>query len=111
MAGALIGVMDAAMAVARPGTESLDGPVLAATLALDVTLHILLGAALGLILGRALVVTESPFDQRRRVGGGHVVAQASGMSNSATWRTSTITVGGIFFAHSSAASRSGTSIR
>lgn len=59
MAGALIGVMDAAMAVARPGTESLDGPVLAATLALDVTLHILLGAALGLLLGRALVVTAT----------------------------------------------------
>jgi len=48
--------MDAALSITRPGTASLEVPTLAATLTLDVTLHILAGAALGLILGRGLVL-------------------------------------------------------
>jgi len=64
VAGALVGLMDALLAITRPGTESLQWPVVAATLTLDVTLHILLGAVLGLALGRGAVLAATGFWSR-----------------------------------------------
>ena len=57
VAGALVGLMDAVWTIARPGTESLSGSVLASALTLNVVLHIIFGAMIGLVLGRVLVLT------------------------------------------------------
>jgi arylsulfatase A-like enzyme len=57
VAGALIGVTDSLIMATLPGTETLSVPVLAATLALDVILHVILGALSGLLFGRFVVGT------------------------------------------------------
>ena len=77
-AGALAGLMDALLAVARPGTEAFEPSVLASALALNVALHIAAGAGLGVLFGPVTVsgwgwasppaTSRSPASARCRSG-------------------------------------------
>ncbi len=54
-AGAIVGTIDALLALARPGTESVSEAAITAALALDVSLHAVLGGLPGALLGPLLV--------------------------------------------------------
>ncbi|MDP6945879.1 MAG: sulfatase-like hydrolase/transferase, partial [Myxococcota bacterium] len=64
VAGAIVGVMDALLVAAKPGTEAFEPSVVASALALDVGLHMVFGAVVGLLLGRSLVLLSRSLRDR-----------------------------------------------